>query len=70
MTLSFSLLSESAVMPDKVLLAIQEIAADHGAVSIALHVFAHNEVAQRLYRDAGYEISGYLMPKCLDDAGS
>jgi len=52
----------------QVLRAIERIAADHGAVSMALHVFAHNEVAQRLYRDAGYEISGYLMRKRLDDA--
>ncbi len=54
----------------QVLLAIEGIATDHGAVSIALHVFAHNEVAQRLYRDAGYGISGYAMRKRLDDAAA
>ena len=52
----------------QVLLAIEGITTDHGAVSIALHVFAHNGVAQRLYRDAGYGILGYAMRKSLDDA--
>jgi ribosomal protein S18 acetylase RimI-like enzyme len=51
----------------QVLLAIEGITTDHGAVSIALHVFAHNGVAQRLYLDAGYGISGYAMRKSLGD---
>ena len=47
------------------LLAIERLAMDQGIGSIGLHVFAHNEIAQRLYRAAGYEVSGYRMQKRL-----
>ena len=47
------------------LLALEQLAMDQGIVSIGLHVFAHNEIAQRLYRAAGYEVSGYRMQKRL-----
>ena len=72
---SYDLSSSDFLLPHassarQVLLAIEGIATDYGAVSIALHVFAHNEVAQRLYRDAGYGISGYAMRKRLDDAAA
>jgi ribosomal protein S18 acetylase RimI-like enzyme len=47
------------------LFALERLAIDQGIASIGLHVFAHNEIAQRLYRAAGYEVSGYRMQKRL-----
>jgi ribosomal protein S18 acetylase RimI-like enzyme len=46
--------------------AIERVAADNGATAMTLHVFAHNEIAQHLYRATGYEVSGYLMRKRID----
>ena len=41
------------------------LAAAHGATSIGLNVFAHNQVARRLYQSLGYEESAVQMRKEL-----
>jgi ribosomal protein S18 acetylase RimI-like enzyme len=43
----------------------EPLAAEHGATSLALHVFAFNTGAQALYRSLGYGITGLNMFKPL-----
>jgi ribosomal protein S18 acetylase RimI-like enzyme len=52
------------------LAAVERVAQAQGMASVALHVFAHNEGAQALYRSAGYAVASLNMHKPLpcDDA--
>jgi ribosomal protein S18 acetylase RimI-like enzyme len=43
--------------------ALEDVARDLGLVDIGLHVFAHNDGAQALYRALGYETTGINMQK-------
>lgn len=46
--------------------ALEEDAKRRGVVSIALHVFGHNDGAFRLYQRVGYRVTNILMAKDLD----
>lgn len=46
--------------------ALEEDAKPRGVVSIALHVFGHNDGAFRLYQRVGYRATNILMAKDLD----
>jgi ribosomal protein S18 acetylase RimI-like enzyme len=43
----------------------EEWARAKGATSIELNVYAFNEIAQRFYRELGYEILSHRMTKAL-----
>ncbi len=45
--------------------ALEAVARELGLSDIGLHVFAHNEPAQALYRSLGYETTGVNMRKRL-----
>lgn len=45
--------------------AAEALAAELGATSIGLHVFAHNPGAQALYQSLGYQVTGINMKKVL-----
>ena len=47
------------------LLALEAKVKELGIDKIALHVFAHNRVAQALYEHAGFEVTGIYMAKKL-----
>ncbi len=47
------------------LLTLEAKVKDLGIDKIALHVFAHNRVAQALYESAGFEMTGIYMTKKL-----
>lgn len=51
----------------RALVALEQFAKAQGASSIGLHVFAHNQPAQALYRRLGYQITGFNMLKLLED---
>lgn len=46
--------------------ALEAVARELGLGDIGLHVFAHNEGAQALYRGLGYQVTGLNMRKVLD----
>lgn len=50
--------------------AAEALAAELGATSIGLHVFAHNWGAQALYESLGYQVTGINMKKGLLTAPS
>jgi ribosomal protein S18 acetylase RimI-like enzyme len=45
--------------------AIEKLATEQGLSSVALHVFAHNEGAQALYKSIGYSVASLNMHKLL-----
>jgi len=47
------------------MLALEEIAKEMGLETLALHVFAHNTVAMKLYHKLGYEVTSQNMTKKL-----
>jgi ribosomal protein S18 acetylase RimI-like enzyme len=47
------------------LAAVECLARDQGMASMALHVFAHNESAQALYKSLGYSVASLNMHKLL-----
>ncbi len=50
--------------------AVQEIAQSKGLSGLALHVFAHNEGANALYRSLGYQVSSLNLIKPLPQSGT
>lgn len=51
-----------------VLQALEARCHELGAISLGLHVFAHDAVAQALYVSLGFSVTGFNMVKRLDDA--
>ena len=49
----------------QVMLALEEIAKGMGLETLALHVFAHNTPAMKLYEKLGYEVVSQNMMKKL-----
>jgi ribosomal protein S18 acetylase RimI-like enzyme len=49
----------------KAMVLAEELAAANGATSIGLNVFAHNDVARRLYLSLGYEETSIQMRKSV-----
>ncbi len=47
------------------MLELEKIAAGFGLVQLGLHVFAHNNVARKLYEKLGYNVSSLNMFKSL-----
>ena len=47
----------------------ERLAREHGASSIGLNVFAHNQVARNLYASLGYAESAVTMRKQLEEPG-
>lgn len=47
------------------MLAAERVAAEHGATSLGLNVFAHNTAAKKLYDDLGYQVTAQQMSKPL-----
>lgn len=50
--------------------AVQAIAEKRGLSGLALHVFAHNEAANALYRSLGYRVSSLNLIKSLPQSGT
>lgn len=49
----------------KTMLLAEELARSHGATTIGLNVFAHNQVARGLYTSLGYDETSVQMRKAL-----
>ncbi len=49
----------------EVMRAAEQYALEHGAATIALHVFGHNHVARSLYDGLGYRVTDLTMAKPL-----
>jgi ribosomal protein S18 acetylase RimI-like enzyme len=47
------------------MVAAEQVAAEHGLTTLGLNVFAHNTVAVKLYDELGYEVTAQQMSKTL-----